>query len=86
MSQFYKGCPKCGKFGLEQVTQGHGVSKVWGISVDGHPICEGLSFHPHKAKGTVFRCKECLEVVHEKLFNPAYEEKAIEQKDDKKPD
>ncbi len=82
----YEGCPKCGRITLEQVTQGHAVSDVVGITVDGGVLCNGFKFIQHKHFPTIFRCKTCLEPVHEKLFNPQYEEKKVEQGNDKKPD
>jgi hypothetical protein len=80
----YAGCPKCGKYGLEQVSQGHAVSKVWGISVDGKVICEGLAYHAHKNIPVIFRCKDCLEPVAEELFNPQFKEN--NEQNDKKSD
>ncbi len=75
----YKGCPKCGCLKLEQVTHGHAKSDVVGITVDGGVLCNGFKFKPHKNIPTIFRCKECFEPVHEKLFNPQYEERKNEQ-------
>lgn len=84
----YKGCPKCGKLELEQVTQGHATSDVVGITVDGGVLCNGFKFKQHKYFPTIFRCKSCFEPVHEREFNPQYEEvvKNNEQNDNKKPD
>ncbi len=82
----YKGCPKCGSLPLEQVTHGHAVSDVVGITVDGGVLCNGFIFKAHKIKPTIFRCKACLDPVHEKLFNPQYEERINEQDDNKKSD
>ncbi len=74
----YKGCPKCGKLALEQITQGHAKSDVVGITVDGGVLCNGFQFISHKHFPTVFRCKNCFEPVEEKLFNPQYEERTEE--------
>ncbi len=82
----YKGCPKCGSLPLEQITQGHAKSDVIGITVDGGVLCNGFQFIKHKHFPTIFRCKKCLEPVHERLFNPQYEEESNEQGNDKKPD
>ncbi len=86
----YKGCPRCGNNEIEQITQGHAVSKVWGISCDDKIICDGHIFKPHKHFPTVYRCKKCLEPIEEKLFNPNGEVKEVkesnEQGNDKKHD